>query len=95
MTNKVIHTCDSVVGGASGEDNVSFQVFPESADRIPKLSRRVPSIVVEPTDGDDVESGELRWPPDDVSSDATEEHSQVTGGPVEEEEPQEQVMDGV
>ncbi|XP_054872118.1 protein LBH-like [Amphiprion ocellaris] len=94
MTNQVIHTCDSVVGGASGEDKVSFQVFPDSVDRIPKLSRRVPSIVVEQSDGDDVESGELRWPPDDVSGD-TEDHNRVTGGPVEEAEPQEQVMDAV
>ena len=48
-------------------------------ERFQKLSRRLPSIVVEPTDGDDVESGELRWPPDDVSSDVTEGHVQVTG----------------
>uniref|UniRef100_A0A3P9DU93 Protein LBH n=2 Tax=Haplochromini TaxID=319058 RepID=A0A3P9DU93_9CICH len=37
-------------------------------ERYPKLSKRLPSIVVEPTDGSEVESGELRWPPDDPSS---------------------------
>lgn len=56
-----------------------IQVFPDSMERIPKLSRRVPSIVVEPTDGDEVESGELRWPPDDVSSDVREIPSNITG----------------
>lgn len=56
-----------------------FQVFPDSVERFPKLSRRVPSIVVELTDGGEVESGELRWPPDDVSSDVREGHAQVTG----------------
>lgn len=55
-----------------------FQVS-DSAERFPKLSRRLPSIVVEPTDGGEVESGELRWPPDDVSSDVREGHAQVTG----------------
>ncbi|XP_051265210.1 protein LBH-like isoform X2 [Dicentrarchus labrax] len=87
-----MNTCDSTVGGASGED---FQVFNDSSERFPKLSRRLPSIVVEPTDGGEVESGELRWPPDDVSSDVTEGHPQVTGVLVEQAEPQEQVMGGV
>lgn len=36
--------------------------------------------MVEPTDAGEVESSELRWPPDDVSSDITEDHNaQVTG----------------
>lgn len=48
-------------------------------ERFEKLSKRLPSIVVEPTDGGDVESGELRWPPDDVSSDVRESPAQVTG----------------
>ncbi|KAK1874699.1 Pleckstrin like domain containing family G member 3 [Dissostichus eleginoides] len=51
----------------------------------PKLWRRVPSIVVQPTDGGQVESGELRWPPDDISSDVissdvTEGHAQDADG---------------
>lgn len=44
------------------------QMFPDTHERIPKLSKRLPSIVVEPTDGAEVESGELRWPPDEPSS---------------------------
>jgi len=56
-----------------------FQVFPDSIEHFPKLSRRLPSIVVEPTDAGEVESGELRWPPDDVGSDVTAEPQQVTG----------------
>lgn len=44
------------------------QLFPDTHERFPKLSKRLPSIVVEPTDGAEVESGELRWPPDEPSS---------------------------
>uniref|UniRef100_A0A3B4GN71 LBH domain-containing protein n=1 Tax=Pundamilia nyererei TaxID=303518 RepID=A0A3B4GN71_9CICH len=51
-------------GGGAGGD----QIFPDTHERYPKLSKRLPSIVVEPTDGSEVESGELRWPPDDPSS---------------------------
>ncbi|XP_071368497.1 protein LBH-like [Centroberyx affinis] len=55
-------------GGAGGSQAaVSFQIFPDSHERFPKLSKRLPSIVVEPTDGAEVESGELRWPPDEPS----------------------------
>ena len=47
----------------------SSQIFPDSHERFPKLSKRLPSIVVEPTESGEVESGELRWPPpDDFSS---------------------------
>ncbi|XP_037541144.1 protein LBH [Nematolebias whitei] len=90
-----MNTCDSSMGGASGEEAASLQVFPEPKEHFPKLSKRLPSIVVEPTDADDVESGELRWPPDDVSSDVTEGRPQVTGQPVEGVETRELVMGGV
>ncbi|TWW72471.1 Protein LBH [Takifugu flavidus] len=46
-------------GGAADED---------THERFPKLTKRLPSIVVEPTDGTEVESGELRWPPDEPGS---------------------------
>uniref|UniRef100_A0A8B9MDT7 LBH domain-containing protein n=1 Tax=Accipiter nisus TaxID=211598 RepID=A0A8B9MDT7_9AVES len=42
--------------------------FPDSREKYPKLSKRLPSIVVEPTESGEVESGELRWPPDDLKS---------------------------
>ncbi|XP_069624469.1 protein LBH [Ranitomeya imitator] len=44
----------------------SYQIFPDPSDfeRCCKLKDRLPSIVVEPTEGD-VESGELRWPPEE------------------------------
>ncbi|XP_016387715.1 protein LBH-like [Sinocyclocheilus rhinocerous] len=69
---EVMNSCDSAVGdysvsGASEEQNISFQIFPDSHERFPKLSKRLPSIVVEPTESGEVESGELRWPPDDLS----------------------------
>ncbi|XP_041831585.1 uncharacterized protein si:dkeyp-72h1.1 [Melanotaenia boesemani] len=115
MTNKAINTCDSGVGGASGEDVGSVQVGPsvisnsssdwstpppvqaflDSKECFPKLSRHLPSIVVEPMDVGEVESGELRWPPDDVSSDVTEDCQQQTGGSEEGAELQEQLMGGV
>ncbi|CAM4692184.1 unnamed protein product [Leuciscus chuanchicus] len=68
----VMNSCDSAVGdynvsGASEEQNISLQIFPDSHERFPKLSKRLPSIVVEPTESGEVESGELRWPPDDLS----------------------------
>ncbi|CAJ1077830.1 protein LBH-like [Xyrichtys novacula] len=73
------------------------QLFPDAVERFPKLSRRVPSIVVEPTDGEEVESGELRWPPDDVSSDVGESptHNTDPGVLVEEVEPQKPKEGGV
>lgn len=52
-----------------GKPYISFkQIFPDVHERNPKLSKRLPSIVVEPTDAAEVESGELRWPPEDGSS---------------------------
>ncbi|XP_029315813.1 protein LBH-like [Cottoperca gobio] len=53
-------------GGGAGADQGA--IFPDTHERYPKLSKRLPSIVVEQTDGADVESGELRWPPDEPSS---------------------------
>ncbi|XP_026880916.1 protein LBH isoform X1 [Electrophorus electricus] len=66
---EVMNTRESAVGdySASGDQDISFKVFPDSHERYPKLSKRLPSIVVEPTEGGEVESGELRWPPDDLS----------------------------
>ncbi|XP_055042983.1 protein LBH [Misgurnus anguillicaudatus] len=69
---EVINSCETAVGdfsvtGASEEQSISFQIFPDSHERFPKLSKRLPSIVVEPTESGEVESGELRWPPDDLS----------------------------
>lgn len=62
--------CDDVLIKAPfSSPYISFkQIFPDTHERYPKLSKRLPSIVVEPTDGAEVESGELRWPPDEPSS---------------------------
>lgn len=35
--------------------------------------------MVEPTVGGQVESGELRWPPDEIGSDVIDGHAQATG----------------
>ncbi|AWP15987.1 putative protein LBH-like [Scophthalmus maximus] len=57
-------TEDFIGGGAGGDEGT---IFSDARERYPKLSKRLPSIVVEPTDGAEVESGELRWPPDEPS----------------------------
>ncbi|XP_041928758.1 protein LBH [Alosa sapidissima] len=48
------------------KERLTFQIFPDPSDfeRCCKLKDRLPSIVVEATEGD-VESGELRWPPEE------------------------------
>ncbi|TKS87183.1 Protein LBH [Collichthys lucidus] len=58
-------TEDFIGGGAAADQDT---IFPDTHERYPKLSKRLPSIVVEPTDGPEVESGELRWPPDEPTS---------------------------
>ncbi|XP_062974152.1 LBH domain-containing protein 2 [Elgaria multicarinata webbii] len=50
------------------EGGTTSQAFPDAHEKYPKLSKRLPSIVVEPSETGDVESGELRWPPDDLKS---------------------------
>lgn len=60
-----------------------FKIFPDPSDfdRCCKLKDRLPSIVVEPTDGE-VESGELRWPPEEflVSEEEEEEEDGPSSG---------------
>ncbi|KAG9344715.1 hypothetical protein JZ751_010402, partial [Albula glossodonta] len=58
-----------------------WKIFPDSHERYPKLSERLPSIVVEPTESGDVESGELRWPPNDSASPQSPSHSQTPAQP--------------
>ncbi|KAG7461322.1 hypothetical protein MATL_G00208800 [Megalops atlanticus] len=67
----------SMEGFNPGDQRISFQIFPESHERYPKLSKRLPSIVVEPTESGEVESGELRWPPDDLSVNDTPNDAQL------------------
>ncbi|KAI1897779.1 hypothetical protein AGOR_G00086790 [Albula goreensis] len=64
-----------------GDQGITFQIFPDSHERYPKLSERLPSIVVEPTESGDVESGELRWPPNDSASPQSPSHSQTPTQP--------------
>ncbi|XP_064157558.1 sterile alpha motif domain-containing protein 1 [Anguilla rostrata] len=56
-------------------DRLPFQIFPDPVEvevgtedslGCPPEKERLPSIVVEPTDVSEVESGELRWPPEDM-----------------------------
>lgn len=65
------------------KDRLSYQIFPDPSDfdRCCKLKDRLPSIVVEPTEGE-VESGELRWPPEEflVSEEEEEEEEEQDTG---------------
>ncbi|XP_062379676.1 protein LBH [Sardina pilchardus] len=79
---------DFSVEGATGEQGIAFQIFPDGRERYPKLSKRLPSIVVEPTEGE-VESGELRWPPEDMHS-ADASHRPTHMSTTLEQSPQEQ-----
>ncbi|XP_066461827.1 LBH domain-containing protein 2 isoform X1 [Eleutherodactylus coqui] len=69
---EVMNTCEPgmeefMLSATSGAEGHAVQIFPDSHDKHPKLTKRLPSIVVEPTESGDVESGELRWPPEDIS----------------------------
>nr|AIT11898.1 limb bud and heart homolog [Labeotropheus fuelleborni] len=71
------------------KDRLSFQIFPDPSDfdRCCKLKDRLPSIVVEPTEGE-VESGELRWPPEEFLVSEEEEDEE------EEEEQNSSIQNG-
>nr|XP_033794773.1 protein LBH isoform X2 [Geotrypetes seraphini] len=62
------------MGLSPRKDAVTYQIFPDPSDfdRYCKLKDRLPSIVVEPTE-EDVESGELRWPPEEFLVDEEKE----------------------
>lgn len=72
------------------KDRLSFQIFPDPSDfdRCCKLKDRLPSIVVEPTEGE-VESGELRWPPEEflVSEEEEEAQQQQSNGSIQNGQP--------
>uniref|UniRef100_A0A8C4RE63 LBH domain-containing protein n=1 Tax=Eptatretus burgeri TaxID=7764 RepID=A0A8C4RE63_EPTBU len=56
------------------EGRLLFQIFPDPYDPCDvccvSTKVRLPSIVVEPMDAGDVESGELRWPPAEMLSES-------------------------
>ncbi|XP_067883902.1 protein LBH-like isoform X2 [Heterodontus francisci] len=72
MTDVMINSCKPAAEemGLKHDDNrLPFQIFPDPCDSYEgqcKLKDRLPSIVVEPTDVSEVESGELRWPPEEL-----------------------------
>ncbi|KAG7334462.1 hypothetical protein KOW79_002869 [Hemibagrus wyckioides] len=70
------------------KDRLTYQIFPDPSDseRCCKLKDRLPSIVVEATEGE-VESGELRWPPEEFLN------SQGEGDEEEDEDEEEEGMD--
>lgn len=64
--NEVVHGLEGAALKHS-DSRLPFQIFPDPCEEeeVPvKMRGRLPSIVVEPTDIINVESGELRWPPE-------------------------------
>ncbi|XP_044057534.1 uncharacterized protein lbhl [Siniperca chuatsi] len=67
------------------DQRLPFQIFPDPVEVVlgPKTTlnsldhdhekERLPSIVVEPTEVSEVESGELRWPPENMDMEEDEE----------------------
>ncbi|XP_054884418.1 protein LBH [Poeciliopsis prolifica] len=65
------------------DQRLPFQIFPDPIEIVlgPEASlnspdrdkERLPSIVVEPTEVSEVESGELRWPPENIETEDDEE----------------------
>ncbi|KAA8578790.1 hypothetical protein FQN60_010574 [Etheostoma spectabile] len=67
------------------DQQLPFQIFPDPVEVVlgPETTlncldhdhakERLPSIVVEPTDLSEVESGELRWPPENMDMEEDEE----------------------
>ncbi|KAM9294178.1 LBH domain-containing protein 2 [Gastrophryne carolinensis] len=83
---EVMNTCEPAAMeefklsvAAAGAEGHAVQIFPDSHDKHPKLTKRLPSIVVEPTESGDVESGELRWPPEDISPTADKREAKYQG----------------
>ncbi|XP_018599035.1 protein LBH-like isoform X1 [Scleropages formosus] len=75
---------------STSQDQHSYQIFPDPTDFecYCKLKDHLPCIVVEPTE-DEVESGELRWPPEEllVSDDKEEKTENKTVQPVPTSQP--------
>ncbi|KAJ8289599.1 hypothetical protein GJAV_G00003210 [Gymnothorax javanicus] len=70
------------------KDRLCYQIFPDPSDfeRCCKLKDRLPSIVVEPTEGE-VESGELRWPPEEFLVSEEEDEDEEEDGEQETKQP--------
>ncbi|XP_053311588.1 protein LBH-like isoform X2 [Spea bombifrons] len=73
--NEVVHGLEGVALKHS-DSRLPFQIFPDPCEEeeVPvKMRGRLPSIVVEPIDIIDVESGELRWPPESLQKEKKED----------------------
>ncbi|XP_048842423.1 protein LBH-like isoform X2 [Brienomyrus brachyistius] len=83
MTEMMTSTAMEDMHLGAKQDRNSYQIFPDPTDfeRCCKLQDCLPSIVVEPTEGE-VESGELRWPPEDflLAEESKEEKRECNGG---------------
>ncbi|XP_048084532.1 protein LBH isoform X2 [Alosa alosa] len=66
------------------KERLTFQIFPDPSDfeRCCKLKDRLPSIVVEATEGD-VESGELRWPPEEFLIPQEQDDTELAAGTIQ------------
>ncbi|XP_016021463.2 LBH domain-containing protein 2 [Rousettus aegyptiacus] len=62
-------------GGLAGKAAVGVR------EKGPRLGQRLPSIVVEPSEMDAVESGELRWPPEGAQRGPPQRHTAAAPSP--------------
>ncbi|CAM9981035.1 unnamed protein product [Lampetra planeri] len=87
ISSSNISSSSSTISSSSNIISSSGSASAAAAFRANK--QRLPSIVVEPTDGNEVESGELRWPPEEVLS-AEDDEEEVEDEEGEEEEAEEE-----
>ncbi|XP_069750344.1 protein LBH-like [Narcine bancroftii] len=80
MTDMIVGSCNAAAEdlGLKPDDNgLPFQIFPDPCEGQCKPGIHLPSIVVEPTAVSEVESGELRWPPEDIVAEQKAEGPQT------------------
>ncbi|RXN18914.1 LBH-like protein [Labeo rohita] len=90
-------------------DNMSFQIFPEPSEQLEPVQakggaarlERLPSIVVEPSEESEEESGGLQWPPlhtqasvdeEEEEEDPFQEHCKPNSGGQEEQTDADRVL---
>ncbi|XP_045416347.1 LBH domain-containing protein 2 [Lemur catta] len=66
---------------AEGARGPAGEAVVGTREKGPRLGRRLPSIVVEPTEAGAVESGELRWPPEGAQRGAAQSRAAAAPSP--------------
>ncbi|XP_059505094.1 protein LBH isoform X2 [Stegostoma tigrinum] len=85
---EVMSSCEPVM------EDFTLTQTPEQGRLSFQVTKRLPSIVVEPTETGEVESGELRWPPDEMNvlEDVEHHQSELTSKPKIPEDEEEDIL---